>query len=199
MTGTRPFFFKRWMLSLGDTYDQWLFGFTSRNGETIGSTHWRSVFWGIVAGVVGAIKSMVSGFVSLESFSAGVACMITFIVAIVYAIKNVRLFLGIKKLTRLVYIISVCVIGLTFGYFIGMMIGMVIVSVILLLFFFKLMFSMICNIGGTTKSNTQYKKRYYLDDGSEVEEIGNNVYEDVAGYTRYRKKTFSDEFEKIDW
>ena len=80
-----------------------------------------------------------------------------------------------------------------------MMVGMLVIAVVILWLFKNLPFAMLGSAGRTSSSNSQPKKRYTMDDGTEVEEVGNDIYEDVAGYTRYRKGTFTDEFTKITW
>lgn len=187
------------MLNLGSTYDCKLFGFTSRNGETIANTHWQAVVLGIVAGFVWAAKSLITNNSEPEVFSLGIASGIVLIIAIVYVVKNVPLFTGVaKKILRTIYILFVCSIGFSFGYFLGMVVGMLIFAVVILWLFIKFLFAMLGSAGSLSSSSSQPKKRYILDDGTELEEVGNNIYEDVSGYTRYRKGTFTDEFTKID-
>ena len=200
MAGSRPFFFKRWMLGLGNAYDQWLFGFTPRHGETIANTHWWAIVLGVGAGLVGAVKSMIASNPEPEAFSMSIAGGIVFVIAVVYAFKNVPKFSGVtKKILRVVYIMVVCSIGFSFGYFVGMVVGMLVIAVVILWLFIKVLFAMLGSAGSSTSSSSQPKKRYTFDDGTEVEEVGNDIYEDVAGYTRYRKGTFTDEFTKITW
>ena len=200
MASSRPFFFKRWMLGLGNAYDQWLFGFTPRNGETIANTHWRAVVLGVVAGLVGAVKNMITSSAEPEGFSLSIASGIVFFLAAVYAFKNVPRFSGVaKKILRVVYIMVVCSIGFSFGYFVGMVVGMIVFAIVILWFLIKVLFAMLGSAGSSSTGSSQPKKRYTLDDGTEVEEVGNDIYEDVAGYTRYRKGTFTDEFTKITW
>ena len=187
------------MLGLGNTYDRWLFGFTPRNGETIANTHWWAIVLGVVAGLVGAVKSLIANNPDPVAFSMSIAGGIVFVLAVVYAFKNVPRFSGVaKKILRVVYIMVVCSIWFSFGYFVGMVVGLFVIAVLILWFFIKVLFAMLGSEGSSTSSSSQPKKRYTLDDGTKVEEIGNDIYEDVAGYTRYRKGTFTDEFEKIN-
>ena len=188
------------MLGLGNAYDRWLFGFTTRHGETIANTHWWAIVLGIVAGLIGAVKSLIASNPEPEVFSLSIASGIVFVIAIIYAIKNVPLFAGVaKKILRTIYILFVCSVGFSFGYFLGILVGMLVIAVVFLWFFIKMLFAMLGSAGSSSTSSSQTKKRYTLDDGTEVEEVGNDIYEDVAGYTRYRKGTFTDEFTKIDW
>lgn len=200
MANSRPFFFKRWMLGLGNAYDRWLFGFTPRNGETVANTHWWAVVLGIIAGVTGAAKSIFSDSIEPSGLVLSIAGGIALIIAAVYAFKNIPMFNGVvRKLLRLFFILAVSAIGFSFGYIVGMLLGAVVIVVVILWLFIKVLFAMLANSGSSSSSSSTVKKRYNLDDGTEVEEVGNNIYEDVAGYTRYRKGTFTDEFTKIDW
>lgn len=188
------------MLDLGSTYDRWLFGFIPRQGETISNTHWQAVVLGNMAGLVWVVKSLIISNSEPEVFSLSIAGSIVLIIAIVYIVKNVPLFTGVaKKILRTIYILFVCSIGFSFGYFLGMVVGMLIIGVVVLWLFGKILFAMLCSAGSPSSSSNPPKKRYILDDGTEVKEVGNNIYEDVSGYTRYRKGTFTDDFTKIDW
>lgn len=185
---------------MGNAYDQWLFGFTPRHGETISNTHWWAIVLGVVAGLIGAVKKMITSSAEPEGFSLSIASGIVLALTMVSAFKNVPRFSGVaKKILRMVYIMVVCSIGFSFGYFVGMVVGMIVFAIVILWFFIKMLFAMLGSAGSSSSCSSQPKKRYILDDGTEVEEVGNGIYEDVAGYTRYRKGTFKDEFTEITW
>lgn len=185
---------------MGNAYDRWMFGLTPRNGETVANTYWWAIVTGIIAGVVGSAKSIFTGSVEPRGFVLSISSGVTLIVAIVYALKSVPKFKGVaRKLLRVLFILAVTFTGFLFGYFIGMLLGSIIFVVLILWLFIKVLFATLISSGKSSSSNSTRKKRYYLGDGTEVEEVGNNIYEDVAGFTRYRKGTFTDEFTKIGW
>ena len=162
MANSRPFFFKRWMLGLGNEYDRWLFGFTPRHGETIANTHWWAIVLGIVAGLIGAVKSLIASNPEPEVFSMSIASGIAFVIAIVYVIKNVPLFASVaKKILRTIYILFVCSVGFSFGYFLGMLVGMLVIAVVILRYFIKMLFAILGSAGNSSTSSSPPKKTLY--------------------------------------
>lgn len=195
------FFLKRWVFGIGNALDQWLFGAGYR-GERVGITNWWAFLMGLIAGAVSGVKYLVTGNQGAEGFSLSIAGIVTTVVAIVYLSKNLRHYPSLgQKLLRIFFVAVICNLGFGAGFLLGSVVVMFVVAVLILVVFVRVLFAMLGSSGSASRpggGNSQ-KKHYYLDDGTEVEEVGNNIYEDVAGYTRYRKGVFTDEFEKIDW
>ncbi len=194
----KSFFLKRWVQNIGDALDRWLYS-ASYQGALVGCTHWRVFVVGMIAGGIFCIESAATdgqGFISLC-----VGGVVAFIVAIIYLWKTLQAFPSFtQKLLRALFVVTVCALGFATGFLLGLVAMMLVVAVVVLFLFLKILSAMLGGSGSTSSSSSvqRSRERYTLDDGTEVEEIGNGVYEDVAGYTRYRKGTFTDEFTKID-
>ncbi len=203
MAGGSPysgFFLKRWVFGISNALDRWLFCAGYR-GESVGNTNWWAFLMGLIAGSVSGVKHVVTDSPSAEVFSLSVAGIVATVVSIVYLTKNLQYYPSAgKKLWRILFVAVLCGLGFGAGFLIGSVVVMFVVAALILVVLVKVLFAMLSSFGGTSSSSSGngQKKRYHLDDGTEVEEVGNNIYEDVAGYTRYRKGVFTDEFEKID-
>lgn len=204
MAGGSPysgFFLKRWVFGISNALDRWMFSASCR-GVMIGNTNWWAFLMGLIAGAVSGVKYLITEEPSSEVFSLSVAGIVSTVVVIVYLTKNLQYYPSAgKKLWRILFVAVLCSLGFGAGFLIGSIVVMLVVAVLILVVLVKVLFAMLGSSGGTSSSSSGngQKKRYHLDDGTEVEEVGNNIYEDVAGYTRYRKGVFTDDFEKIDW
>lgn len=201
MAGGSPysgFFLKRWVSGISNALDRWLFCAGYR-GESVGNTNWWAFLMGLIAGSVSGVKHVVTDSPGAERLSLSIAGIVVTIVAVVYLSKTLRYYPSVgKKLLRVLFVAVICSLGFGAGFLLGSIVVMFIILVLILVILVKVLFATLGR-SSSTENTSRPKKHYYLDDGTEVEEVGNNIYEDVAGYSRYRKGVFTDEFEKIDW
>lgn len=188
---------RRWSIRIGNAFDRWLW---KTQIEPVGNTNWRSLLIGIIAGVCSGGKCVVTEIPSIEKISFYIAGSAVIIIAVVYLAKTLRqIHSSSQKILRALFVLGLCSVNFVLGFFLGVLFVQLFVLIVVLCFFVIVLFSILCSGGRSSTGGIRPKKRYTLDDGTELEEVGNNIYEDVSSYTRYRKGTFTDEFTKIDW